>query len=255
MTKRLFFLAGTLALTSIAPAFAASTDTATKPLRTITWDLTMAVGTMRRQQTSGFRDSDNRGAADSGFGGQGSGNIGSGGSAESKGTITVDVIAVAPEGIVVDVAENASGRARPKVRVAITNAGALKYDPQLAQSVSAEETVLLPMLARNFLGDSTSPGSKWDVDGSGNGVSSVEHYSVKSKADTQIALDYKVESSAKGMNAFSATRLGTIVYDSKYVVPVKLAYQEVVSQDRIGQSDRTTTSVDLKLASDTFKKT
>jgi hypothetical protein len=56
------------------------------------------------------------------------------------------------------------------------------------------------------------------------------------------------------MNGFNATRLGSIVYDSKFVVPVKLAYQEILQQDRLGQSDRTTTSVDLKLASDTFKK-
>ena len=252
MTTRFIFLAGMmLAMTPVAPAFAATTaDVPVKPLRTLTWNLTMAVGTMRRIQTSGLRSDSSSGMS----GGTGSGNTGSGASAESKGTITVDVIAVAAEGLVVDIAENASGRGRPKVRVAITNAGILSFDPKEAANVSEEETVLLRTLARGFLVETPAPGVSWNVDDSGNGVTAVEHYSVKSKTNDEVSLDYKVESSAKGANAFSATRLGSIVYDAKYVMPLKLAYQEIVSQDRIGQSDRTTTSVDLKLASDTFKK-
>ena len=249
MTIRLLLLVALLAApaapavaAAAAPATAAPAAAPAKTLRTITWDLLMAVGTERRIQTSGI-------------GSAGSGTSSDGAGAESKGTIVVDVVAVAPEGIVVDVAENASGRARPKVRVAITNAGALTYDPRQAQNVTEEETVVLHTLARGFLGDETSPGASWNVDGSGNGVTELEHYRVLSKADSQVSLDYKMESSAKGVNAFNLTRLGSIVYDAKYVVPVTLHYQEIVLQDRPGTSDRTTTSVDLKLASDTFKKT
>ncbi len=253
MMKRLLFLAAALVLTSLPVSVPAATpDAGAKPLRTITWDFTMGIGTVRRVQTSGLRSEGNNGVA----GGTGSGNTSAGGASEAKGSIVVDVMGVAPEGIVVDVVENASGRGRPKVRVAITNAGGLTYDPKQSANLSEEEFVLLRMLARGFLvAEATAPGASWNVDGSANGISEVEHYAVKSKSNDEVALDYKMESSAKGANSFTATRLGSILYDAKYVVPVKLTYQEVVSQDRMGQSDRTTTSVDMKLTSDTFKKT
>ena len=241
MITRAFSLAVLFAAVSVAPAIAAPAAAPAKPLRTMTWDLSMAVGNEHRIQTSGIGSAGNGNSADSA-------------GTDSKGTIVVDVVAVAPEGIVVDVAENVASRARPKVRVAITNAGALTYDPQQAQNVTEEETVVLHTLARGFLGDSTTPGASWNVDGSGPGVTELEHYRVLSKTDSQVSLDYKMESSARGMNAYNLTRLGSIVYDAKYVIPLKLQYQEVLLQDRPGSRDRTTTSVDLKLATDSAKK-
>jgi hypothetical protein len=59
----------------------------------------------------------------------------------------------------------------------------------------------------------------------------------------------------RGAQGFDMTRLGSLVYDTKLVVPVGVTYQEVNHSQRLGNYDTTTVSLVLKLTRDTFKKT
>jgi hypothetical protein len=228
------------------PAFAASssaTDAQLKPLRTLTYALEMTIGNVREMHVDAI-------------GSAGSGVSNAGAALESKGTINVDVIAVTADGgLVVDVSENASNRSHAKVRVAIAKDGAISYDPKQQENVTVEEFALLGWLSRGFYAAPPDPpGTAWDTDVGGQGVTGKNHYRVLSVNGDTVTLDCKTEERKGGADSFDMTRIGTVVYDMKMVAPRSASYQEVNHSQRLGHYDTTTVSVSLKLANDTFGK-
>ncbi len=239
-------LASLLALAcGIQPAFAASTSgaEAAKPLRTLTYDLEMTIGNVREIRVDAIGTS-------------GSGITNTGAALESKGSISVDVIAVTADGgMVVDVAENASNRSHAKVRVAIAKSGSVVYDPKQSDNVTVEEFALMSWLARGFYAPPADPpGTTWDTDASAQGVTGKTHYRVVSVNGDIVTLDCKTEQRSGGANSFDMTRTGTLVYDMKMVVPRSATYQEINHSQRMGHYDTTNVSVALKLANDSFAK-
>ena len=246
MTKRVL-LASLLALAcGMQPAFAASTtaaDAAAKPLRTLTYDLEMTIGNVREIHIDAI-------------GTAGSGVSNTGAALESKGSINVDVIAVTGDGgMVVDVSENASNRSHAKVRVAIAKGGAVVYDPKQTDNVTVEEFALLSWLSRGFYAPPADPpGTTWDTDASAQNVTGKNHYRVISVSGDTVTLDCRTEERKGGVDSFDMTRIGTLVYDMKMVVPRSATFQEINHSQRLGHYDTTNVSVTLKLANDTFAK-
>ena len=226
---------------SVAAPVAAAAAESPKPLRTLAYDLQMTVGVVRSVE----RDA---------IGTAGSTHGDFAGGAESKGTITVDILAATADGgLVADVRERANDRSRPVVRVAITAAGALTYDPKQSHNITDEEDTLLRWLARGFLtADDRSAGAAWNVDTSTGSTRAAEHYRVVAADGATLQLEYKAESKSSGLGGGDMTRAGGLVYDAKLSVPRSAHYKDIVHRQQLGSFDTTEMAVQLTLTADTL---
>ncbi|MEA2665921.1 MAG: hypothetical protein QOI11_2865 [Candidatus Eremiobacteraeota bacterium] len=216
---------------------------AIKPLRSLTYELRVTVGVVRSIERDAIGTA---GSTHGDFaGGEG-----------SQGTITVDVIAATDDrGIVADVRENAEGRSRPVVRVAITGEGTLTYDPRQSHNVTGEEDALLRWLARDFVSlEVRAPGAIWNVDTSSGNARGAEHYRVVSADGSLLKLDYKAESKSSGIGSGDMTRAGTVVYDARMSVPTSANYKDIIHRQQLGTYDTTEMAVQLRLVADSFAK-
>jgi hypothetical protein len=172
----------------------------------------------------------------------------------TKGSITVDVVrATDDSGLIVDVAENATDRVRPKVRLGIAVDGSLLFDPATRDNVTEEELALVRWLARGFYGDRpTDPGTAWTVDQSSNGHTDLEHYRVVERDEHRVTLEYTLDEKVTGVTGFEATRAGSLVYDTTLVVPVKATFQTDTRRQVAGSYDTVRTTVALTLLTDSF---
>jgi hypothetical protein len=177
-------------------------------------------------------------------------------SVSATGSITVDVIQATDDaGLVVDIAEDAPKRARPKVRVGVAGDGALLYDPKDANNLSEEEMAVIRWLARGFYGDHpTDIGTAWIVDQSSGGHTDIERYRVLSHDASRVTLGYALEERTTVAGGYTGTREGSLVYDTALVIPVKATF-DGVARRQVGDTFNTLrTSVRLTLTADSFVK-
>ena len=239
-----------------AAVLAAGTGAATPPLRTLTFEVDVHVAGVRVAPGEGA--SSGRSSAPSGqiIGARPNGTTPATGALAARGSIGVDVIAVTDDArLVIDVAETAVKRTRPKVRIEVAPDGMVFYDPKNAENLTEEELALVHWLARGFYGDHpTEPGTAWTVDQSANGFTDVEHYRVVGRDAHHVTLEYSQEQKAVGTSLFAGSRGGSLVYDTARVVPVRATFQGE-SRRQIGAALETLrTSVTLTLATDSFAK-
>jgi len=174
----------------------------------------------------------------------------------SASSITVDVIQATDDaGLLVDIAEDAPKRARPKVRVGVAGDGTLLYDPKDASNLSEEEMAVIRWLARGFYGDHpTEIGTAWIVDQSSGSHTDIERYRVLAHDASRVTLGYALEERTTVAGGYAGTREGSLVYDTAMVVPVKAAF-DGVARRQVGESYNTLrTSVRLTLTADSFAK-
>jgi hypothetical protein len=241
----------------LAPLRAGAAD-APRPLRTLSFDCTVSIAD--RRETPGDSRSSHvvmLGRTSTGIvetTPTGSGETNSSTTAEAKGSISVAVLSATDDaGLVVEVAENADQRTRPKVKIALGPDGTLFYDPANAANLTEEEVAVVRWLARGFYGDRPrEPGTSWTVDQSANGHVDVEHYRVLSRDRDRVTLNYALEEKAAGASGYDATREGSLVYDTALVVPVKVTFQSS-SRRQLGATMSTTRStITLTLTADSF---
>ena len=94
--------------------------------------------------------------------------------------------------LVIDVAETAVKRTRPKVRVEVATDGVVFYDPKNAENLTEEELALVRCTARAQLlrrSPEPIPGTAWTVDQSSNGFTDVERYRVVARDAHQVTLE------------------------------------------------------------------
>lgn len=178
------------------------------------------------------------------------------GGMSAQGSITIDVLEATDDaGLVVEIAENAPKRERPKVKVGIAADGALFYDPANYDKLTEEELAVVRWLGRNFYGDHPKDvGTAWTVDQSTNGHTDIERYRVLARDDARVTLDYALEERTSSVGGFAGTRAGSLVYDTAMVLPVKVSF-ESVARRQLGQSYNTLrTSIRLTLTADSFAK-
>lgn len=254
--------AAAAALLGIAPLGAGAVESA-PPLRTLVYSVDVTVSNSMDTPGGSVAGGGTRPAmtvkgriVNQGRPVTGSGDAHHGASLATKGSITVDVVrATDDSGLVVDVAEDAVDRVRPKVRVAIASDGALFYDPTNASRLSEEEIAVVHWLGRGFYGDHpTTVGTSWVVDQSANGATDVERYQVMAKDASHVTLGYELEQKMALSTGYSGTREGSLVYDIAMVVPVKASF-ESIARRQVGEAYNTLrTSVILTLTADTFAK-
>jgi hypothetical protein len=230
-----------------------------RPLRTLTFDCTVSIAD-RRETPADTRSSHvvmvGRTSTVVESTPTGSGETKSSVAQDVRGSISVAVLSATDDaGLIVEVAENADQRTRPKVKIALGPDGSLFYDPTNAANLTEEEVALVRWLARGFYGDHPrEPGTVWTVDQSTNGHVDVEHYRVLSRDRDRVTLNYALEEKAGGVTGYDATREGSLVYDTALVVPVKVTFQSS-SRRQIGPTMNTTRStITLTLTADSFGK-
>jgi hypothetical protein len=236
--------------------FRAGAAEALRPLRTLTFDCVVSVADRRETpsntQTSHLARLGKGMAVVTTPSGTGEADVST--KVDSKGSISVDVLSATDDaGLVVDVAEDADQRTRPKVRIALGPDGALFYDPADAANLTEEEVAVVRWLARGFYGDHPrDPGTAWTVDQSANGHVDVEHYRVQSHDHDRVTLDYALEEKVGGTSGYDAAREGSLVYDTALVVPVKATFQSS-SRRQVGSTfDTTRSTITLTLTADSF---
>jgi hypothetical protein len=162
-------------------------------------------------------------------------------------------LATEDAGLLVDVAETATDRTRPKVRMAVATDGTVLYDTRNSEDVTEEELALVRWMARGFYGDHpTDPGTSWTVDQSSAGRTDLEHYTVVERNAHRVTLDYTLDEKVEGVGGYQATRAGSLVYDTSLVVPVKATFQTEARRQVQGSYGTTRTTVALTLTSDSF---
>jgi hypothetical protein len=243
-------------------AGAAGAPAVARPLRTLSYSVDVRVLELRETPGEGIQGTrpavavKGRMVRGSTNNATGSGDRTRGAALKATGSIDVDVISATEDaGLVVDVAENALERMRPKVRIVLAPDGAVFYDPRNAANLTEEEVAVVRWLARGFFGDHpTDLGTAWTVDQSANGHVDLEHYRVVGRDAHNVTLDYALEEKVPGAAGYAATREGSLVYDTALIVPVKATFQSE-SRRQIGAAYETTrTSVTLALTADSFAK-
>lgn len=244
MNGRARLVAMLLASACVLDASLASAAAVT-PMRTLVYDLHMEIDNARLEHNSGFDPTSSA---------VGRGHVSYPMASRVSGRVTANVIAASRDGfLVVDVAETASVRNRPTVRVTVARNGDLIFDPKQNENLTVEEIALLRWLARGFADDlPPSTGAGWDIPQAHTGTTGAEHYRVLAIDGARFKLDYKMEVRRTGAQGYDATRLGSLTYDTAYSVPTEVAYQEVAHQELRGNIDTTSTSVELRLLSDSF---
>jgi hypothetical protein len=173
----------------------------------------------------------------SGIGGPASGIASNAGAAtDRRSTISVDVVAATADGgLVVDVSETST----PVFRAGISTSELLI--PPYA-TVTEEEQALLPYLARGFVqSDTVSAGATWTTKPSG-AASGQTTYTIKSvdEGAHTIAVAISGSSSVTGPNSSDATTTGSMTYDIRKVVPLKL---NLTTRTVVSRGDRLVTAI------------
>ncbi|HEY6234599.1 MAG TPA: hypothetical protein VIW69_05740 [Candidatus Elarobacter sp.] len=259
-----FRLPATVLLAALvaAPAAAGAVTAAARPLRTLSFSVQVSVSEQVATPGEGIQGTRPavlvkgrlvRGGTNTTTG---SGERTRGATLKATGSIDVDVISATDDaGLVLDVAENALERMRPKVRIVLAPDGAVFYDPKNAANLTEEEIAVVRWLARGFYGDHpTEPGTMWTIDQSANGHVDLEHYRVVAHDAHNVTLDYALEEKAPGATGYAATREGSLVYDTALIVPLKATFQSEARRQVGAGYETTRTSVTLALTADSFAK-
>jgi hypothetical protein len=237
-------------------ATAAGAPDSARPLRTLTFDVDVHVAAVRVAPGEGTTGAGRPQPLGQIVGTRPNGTAPPTGALAAKGSIGIEIVAVTEDArLVIDVAETAVKRMRPKVRIEVAPDGVVFYDPKNAENLTDEELALARWLARGFYGDHpTEPGTAWTVDQSANGYSDVEHYRVVARDAHHVTLEYTQEQKASGTSLYAGSRGGSLVYDTVLVVPVRATFQGE-SRRQIGAAHETLrTSVTLTLTADSFAK-
>ena len=234
-------------------ALAAGGADAAHPLRTLTFEVDVHVAAVR-EAPGGAANGGRPAPLGQIVGTRPNGTTPATGALAAKGSIGIDVVAVTEDArLVLDIAETAIKRMRPKVRIEVAPDGVVFYDPKNAENLTDEELALVRWLARGFYGDHpTEPGTAWTVDQSANGYSDVEHYRVVARDAHHVTLEYTQEQKASGSTVFAGSRGGSLVYDTALVVPVRAKFQTESRRQTGASLETLRTSVTLTLVTDSF---
>jgi hypothetical protein len=240
-------------------AVAAPTTPSTAPMRSMTFQVEFSSRTEDRVQVSGLGTTNAISGSAMGAPGGSSWRTQVTNGPISRGTITIDVIALTTDGLVVDITENAEQRAAPKTRVGISTKGLLVYDTAKA-IVNEEELLLLQLLNRALVEGHDNDGVTWTDDLSVRGFKDVTTYRIVSSSDVKpgpvlhMELDRSVASSAA--RPFEATMSGKLDYNEQRAVPLAVSLRERrTTATPTGQQQLVDATYTYKLLADSLAKT
>ncbi|HTW83785.1 MAG TPA: hypothetical protein VMD91_06950 [Candidatus Sulfotelmatobacter sp.] len=226
-----------------APCAAAG---ATKPLRTLVYDLHYTAFNRSNEQTSGF-------TGGGGGAGTGGGDVERTSDIDDHGTLTIDVIAATQDGgLVVDTTYSGQNSMQPKLRVAIFSDGRLGMDPAALPSVAT--LYLAPLLARGLVaGRNLDTGVTW-TEPAQPGVKGDWNYKVTGIDGDVATLEVDATRSVAGPRGFDETDSETTRYDTTKLCPVAVDLTTTSHHVVATQSQYVMTKAHLTatLVSDTF---
>ena len=261
MTRTFIGTAVVAAIAGLLPAaaLAAPAASAAAPIRTVTFAVDVSSRSEQRVATSGLGGFDPKTGSAQGAAGGASVRTQSVTSGNAVGTIVVDVIAVTADGLVVDVAENVSGRVVPKARIGITTVGTLLYDPNKVP-LTPEAVMLLQLLNRSLVEGHDADGASWTDDTSVRGFKDVTSFRILSSTNVtpgpilHMELERSVASS--GAHPFELLTTGRLDYNEQRAVPLSVTLREHRTSVNVGGQQVQDDSVyTYKLVTDSLAKT
>jgi len=224
--------------TAVLVAAGATASMALTPLREVVYSATFSRRENRVQEVFGGRRPDPYGA-----------NIDI---RSSSGTVTVDVIAVADDGIGVRVTELFDGSGRPQsTNGIILPDGSLDIDQSHLNDVTI---ALLPFFGRKFMDDpkSMAAGSVWSRHLSGGGYDILTNYTVM-KIDGQImTVDEDKTIKSTGAMTQTATLSGDVDYKPGMLAPISGSIVERTASSGLDYNEDVTVTLTFRRLSDTY---
>lgn len=229
-----------------APALNASA--ADRPvLRHLAYTFTWGVQNSTEEQTSGIGES---------VSGSGISNYKSG--TNDKGEIDVDILGAQPDsGVILRVSEKGeSNRSAPAAECVVY--GTTAYVCQNDVRVNEEEFAIVRLLGTNFYDPVKLDTHKhWNVTDNGANFSFSADYTIASQNADLLGIDETRNVTATSPSGKLTTQVtGKVAYDRGKTIPVELSEYTIErgNGQHIGDHSTTTTTVDIKLASDSGVK-
>ncbi len=176
----------------------------------------------------------------------------------AAGTIAVDVVAIVPDGLVVDVVDDAAGHPGRRIRIGVTTKGKLVYDAGKTP-LSEEAILLLQLVNRALVEGHDADGVTWTDDLTERNLKDVTRYRVVSSTEATpgpiLPVDLQRTVSWTGTNAFEMTEFGKFDYNERRAVPLSATLRERRTGTKpSGQNVVTETVYTYRLSSDTGVK-
>ncbi len=233
---------------ALLSAFAGTAAVAqqTKPMRQLTYGFDISLTSDLTVHSSGVGEAG---------GGTGSGITHYPAGNSDKGTITVDVLAVQPDtGLVVSVAEQGRGdRTAVPAMCVVYGIGSVVCDAE--KKVNEEEMTLLRMLGRNFVNPSQLDIKRhWQNVNAMPGGKETNDYTIASDDNNGLlSIDYQRVLTIEGANGYRADTNGSLSYNQKLSVPLKIK-EDTVTRRHVGQGqdDRIEQQLTLTLTTDSL---
>jgi hypothetical protein len=228
----------TMLLTFAATVPVAADQPPPKPLRHLSYDVSVGVNTL--QDLTNYN-----------------GHMTSGkGSLSGRGSIVADVLSARSDdkSLVVRVEELSDTRKAPPVTILVLADGRVSVDPKDASNMNEEEQALVGFLGRAIVSDhDLSPGSSWKVSMSGGGSTDETTYRVDSMVgDDQVNLDFERAITVAGAQPMQITITGKVLYNYKLSVPVTATIAQHVVVKTIEAQNTSDLSFEYHLREDSL---
>jgi hypothetical protein len=171
----------------------------------------------------------------------------------SDGTIKVDIVAVPPDGIVVDIAEGRDGRLGSPARIGIEMDGKLLYDPAKT-NLSPEEIALLQFFNRGLVENHDADGASWTVVHDGRGIKDRTDFRiVSSEPGPVLHIDLqRTLSAAVAGRPLDLFETGSLRYDEVKTIPLDGSVRGHRTTHQTGQLDTVDSTLSFRLLTDSW---
>jgi hypothetical protein len=171
----------------------------------------------------------------------------------NDGVVKVDVVAVPPDGIVVDIAEGLAGRLGQPVRIGVAMDGKLLYDPART-NLSAAEVAILQLFNRALVTEHDADGATWTAVHDGPGIKDRTEYRIASSEPGPV-LHIDVQrtlSAAVAGRPVDLLETGSLRYDEVKTIPLDGSLRGHRTTHQTGQVDTVDSTLTFRLVSDSW---
>lgn len=180
-------------------------------------------------------------------------------SGSTEGTIAVDVVGLRPDGgLVVNVLETSREIPHPDTAQCITwGVGTVVCEP--GKHTTPEEQALLRYMGRHFVNPSMIDAKNhWSIGTNGKDQSETTDYRITSDDRGVMGISFERVTKMPGVQGFSATTDGTLIYDSNLTVPREISEDTLLRTSLVNGSivqggyEQVHTLLNLKLLDDSM---
>lgn len=231
----------------LAELLLAASAQAPNVIRHLDFHFGISVQTTDTNHTSGIGGGPISGVANSTAGGS------------TEGTIAVDVVGLRPDGgLIVNVLENSREIPHPDTAQCITwGVGTVVCEP--GKHTTPEEQALLRYMGRHFVNPSMIDAKNhWSIGTNGKDRSETTGYRIISNDSGVMDISFERVTKMPGVQGFSATTDGKLIYDSNLTVPREISEDTLLRSSLVNGSvvqggyEQVHTMINLKLLDDSM---